>query len=269
MNCLDVAFVGGGFSTTMTLAHLIRELADGGQSWSVTPSGRVPLRIAVFDRDGDFGCGVPYGKLAHPMFLLNENVATMNFNGFLKWLSTRREIWLGLLRSTCSPGVFSWLSYNAQALEAARTDPASYLPLYFPRCIFGLFIQELLHAAIADARRALNAGVDLVHADVISIERQCDGTLAIRLANGATFSSRLVVLALGSLSSEASPGLEGAAGYIHDLLRRSPVPALSDVRKALQEPIAASRCIVILGSNAAAMEAVYAIRNDNDIAAGV
>jgi hypothetical protein len=40
---------------------------------------------------------------------------------------------------------------------------------------------------------------------------------------------------------------------------------LNEVRKGLEDPSAASRRIVILGSNAGAMEAVYAIRNDPDL----
>jgi uncharacterized NAD(P)/FAD-binding protein YdhS len=155
---LDVVFVGGGFSATMTLVHLIREL-----------SGAAPLRIAMLDRDGEFGGGVPYGSLADPMFLLNENVATMNVSGLLDWLSVHRERWLGLLEAKHSPGVMNWLSINARALRAARANPASYLPLHIPRCIFGLFVCEVLQATIADARKASVASVDLVRGDAITI----------------------------------------------------------------------------------------------------
>ena len=263
---LDIVFVGGGFSATMTLVHLIREFTDRRQPPEGALSYAVPIRIALLDRDGEFGCGAPYGRLAHPMFLLNENVATMNFSGLLDWLSVHRGRWLELLRAKPYPGVMNWLSRNALALEAARTDPASYLSLYFPRCIFGLFVRELLQGAIADACRTSVARVELIRGDATSIERLCDGGFTIRLADGGAISSRLVILALGSLPPEPAAGLEGVAGYVHDLVRRSPEAALKEVREQLESSTSVQRCVAILGSNAEAMEAVYAIRNDTDLA---
>lgn len=262
---LDIVFIGGGLSATMTLVHLIREFTVRRKPPAGALSGAPLLRIALLDRDSEFGCGVPYGNLAHPMFLLNENVATMNFSGLLDWLSVRRERWLELLQAKLCPGVMNWLSRNARALEAARTDPACYLSLYFPRCIFGLFVRELLQAAIADAGRTSVARVDLIRGYATSIERQCDSGFTIRLAEGGSISSRLVILALGSLPPEPVLGLEGVSGYVHDLVRRSPEAALKEVREELESSTSVTRCIAILGSNAAAMEAIYAIRNDPNL----
>jgi len=264
INKIDVAFIGGGLACTLTLLNLIRRLLVTRGSAIDYGRSRLPLQIAVMDRDGDFGCGSPYGSRAHPMLLLNENVATMNFSGFVDWLQEHRDDWMELLHSKCSLGVKNWLSSNMQALGAALQDRSHYLPLYFPRCIFGLFMREQLSSAITAAEATSIARVRLIRANAVSISRLSDGSFAVRAANGNTIITRVVILGVGSLPPESSL-LEHIPGYVHDLLRPSPEASLSDVLTALRNAHGIPRSLAIVGSNAAAMEAIYAIRHQREL----
>ena len=89
--------------------------------------------VAMLDRDRDFGTGFAYGRYAHPRFLLNETVQTMDGRGFCEWLGSRREHWLGMIQADPEGGVRHWSHVNRCALLRAREDAAEYLPLYLPK----------------------------------------------------------------------------------------------------------------------------------------
>jgi uncharacterized NAD(P)/FAD-binding protein YdhS len=259
----DLVFIGGGLSSSLTLVYLLKQL--GPHPVREGRNSSFPgLHLAVLDRDGEFGAGFPYGHLAHPMFLLNETVRTMDICGLWDWLVAHRDHWLNMLQHNPSTPVKAWLQMNQPALSNATRDPAQYLELYLPRCVFGLFMRELLCASIERAREDSKAKVDLITGEAISLTRVSDASVRIGLRNGCVVRSRRAFLGLGSLPPRPALDLKTAPGYVHDLYRQGPESLRALCAPSLS-PRTKPRKAVIIGSNSAAMEAIYAIRWDHEL----
>lgn len=256
----DLVFIGGGLSGTLSLVYLLKQL---GNSPRRTNGAGAELRLALEDRDRDFGAGLPYGRLADPRFLLNETVRTMDICGFHDWLVRRRSCWLGMLQQDPGEAVKSWLEANQQPLQAAAQDPRQYDNLFLPRCVFGRFMRELLHASIAQAQQDGAASVDLLADEVITLTRVPDGSLRAGLRSGGVLSGRRVLLGLGSLPLRPAHDLEGP-GCIHDFYRQGP-GALRAFCERTKSSKGGPRRAVIIGSNSAAMEALHSIHFDREL----
>ena len=218
----------------------------------------------MLDRDRDFGTGFAYGRYAHPRFLLNETVQTMDGRGFREWLGSRRERWLGMIEANPDGGVQHWSYVNRCALSRARQDPAEYLPLYLPRTVFGCFVREILSASIERARRNSLAQVDFVAGEAVSLTRIAGEGLCVGLRDGGAVHGRRVVLGLGSLPSRLVRHLKGTPGYIHDLPREEGAILRAFGRTGLADRTVAKN-VVVVGANAAAMEAIYTVRHDRSL----
>jgi uncharacterized NAD(P)/FAD-binding protein YdhS len=262
----DMVFVGGGLSSSLSLIHLIRHLrsrATMGERLNLAQ-----LRLVLIDRFGDFGRGIPYGHLAHPMFLLNNDVSAMNICGFHEWIIAQRERWLGTLRGNQDNTVQDWLRRNQAALMAALADPKLYLRLFLPRWVFGLFMDDLLHEAL-DHARELGVKIDLIAGEAISLNRESDGVLRVGLRQGGTLAGRQLLLGVGSLPPDPAPHLEGVPGYLHE-------PCLPDGNRSFKSLLGkvltgtdSPRRAVLIGSNATAMEALYMIAHQLDLVAAL
>jgi uncharacterized NAD(P)/FAD-binding protein YdhS len=257
----DLFFIGGGLSSTLTLIQVLRELE------SMPTATDVPLhdcrwRIAVADTWGNFGGGLPYGHSVNPMLLLNNDVATMDVMGFHDWLAINRDLWLGMLRAHPSAAVAKWLHSNRAVLATSQSQPENYLSLFLPRCVFGMFISDILGDALIRAR-GLSASVELIREEVVSLEH-IESRFFLRSGGGQSLGASLVVLGLGSLPPDPASGLEGTCGYIHDTNSANGAPLRSLV-KALASGAGKPGRVVIIGSHASAMETIYAIANDDRI----
>jgi uncharacterized NAD(P)/FAD-binding protein YdhS len=252
----DLVFIGGGLSSSLTLVFILEQL--GRLIERERTDSRFPcLHFAMIDRNGDFGTGLPYGHLAHPMFLLNETVHTMDICGFSDWLVLNRNRWLEMLQKSTSNAVESWLRTNYSTLSKASEDPAYYRGLHLPRSVFGLFMRETLCTAVDRAERTSKVEIDQMTAESVSLTRVPDGTLRIGLERAGDVACRRVLLGLGSLPSRPAPHLDDIPGYIHNLYGQG-LSALLECGKLLSGRASPRRCIII-GSNAAAMEAIYSI----------
>jgi len=262
----DLVFIGGGLSGSLSLIYLLKELGRF-PARAGTDSAFSSLRLAMVDRDGNFGTGFPYGHLAHPMFLLNETVRTMDVCGFSDWLVLHRDRWLEMLQQNPHAAVRAWLQINWPALSQTWQDPADYHGLYLPRCVFGLFMHELLCESIERAQQASKVKVDLVAEEAVSLTRVADGSLRIGLKNDCVVPCRRVLLGLGSLPSQPAPHLKGVLGYVHNLYGQGP-DSLRACCKSLSGR-ANPRRVAIIGSNAAAMEAIYSIQFDREVSSAL
>jgi uncharacterized NAD(P)/FAD-binding protein YdhS len=260
MDRVDLAIVGGGLSGSLTLLHLGRELERRGAAR--------PRRIALLDRAGDFGTGVPYGRLAHPSRLLNETGATMEMHGFGEWLVRRRERWRDALRSPGGPAVDSWLARNARALERGRDDPAAFASTYLPRRVFGLFLEDVFEETLAGAARRGSPLVERRTDEVLGVRRAEDGDLLLEGRDGALRAGG-VVLGLGSLPPEPEPDVAGRPAYAPDPSGRR----VEELREALLESLgrgrAGSRRLALLGANASGLEMLHLVAHEPGVADAV
>ncbi|HTV41312.1 MAG TPA: FAD-dependent oxidoreductase [Candidatus Sulfotelmatobacter sp.] len=192
----DVIIVGGGFSGTMVAVHLAR--AQSG------------LRIALVDRGPAIGVGrgLAYGT-TDPKHLLNVPAGDMgafpdDIGHFYRWLQSRAE------------------HLVAAGIGIREVRPDSFVP----RMVFGDYIQDLLREA-----RALPGTLDVIHDEVLDIERMDNGHFELTPKAGRALKAAHVVLALGNFP----PGGPEQNGFgLRDWLLNNPYSA--DVHAKLAEP---------------------------------
>ena len=102
--------------------------------------------------------------------------------------------------------------------------------------------------------------VDFVAGEAVSLTRIAGEGLRVELRDGGAVHGRRVVLGLGSLPSRLARHLEGAPGYIHDLPREEGAILRAFGRTGLADRTVAKN-VVVVGANAAAMEAIYTLRH--------
>jgi uncharacterized NAD(P)/FAD-binding protein YdhS len=229
----DLALVGGGLSGTLALLSLADEMERR--------AGR-PRRVVLVDRRGDFGGGVPYGAHTHPAHLLNEDVATMDVRGFRNWVVRCRA------------------ADDAAALDAA----------FVPRRVFGAFLRERLDATLRRVDRGGVLRVERVAAEAVSVQRRADGVLELGLRGAAPLRAHILLIAVGSLPPDRGPDLPPDSGWVRDPYARG----FDALRGTLLEALrrggdARPRRLLVLGSNASAMELLFSIAIDPALAAAV
>jgi uncharacterized NAD(P)/FAD-binding protein YdhS len=214
-----------------------------------TPPRSSPIDIVVVDRLGAFGGGVPYGPAVDPSFLLIEPVATSTPPEFHEWLFRRRfEL---IERSHRDPALRSWIAANEERLREAR-----YQDLFVPRRFFGLFAAERLDAGIRAAAASGQARVRLVEGEVIDVETPEAGGYRVLLKRGSTWNAARIVVAMGCIPRPNTFGLSETDGYFHDLYRDA--SGFRSLRRAVEaHPSTEGLDVLIIGSNASAIEAVY------------
>ena len=153
-----IAVIGGGASGTLTTIHLLREAAGR----------RVPLRVALIDRDGRHGLGQAYST-THPAHLLNSPAGAMS-------------------ALAGDPGHLTrW------AAEAGLPHDG-----FLPRNAYGRYLTELLTAAERSAQPA--ARVSHITSEVVAIRRGGHGrALRLHLAADGRIDADAAVLATGNL----------------------------------------------------------------------
>ncbi|MFZ0815036.1 MAG: FAD/NAD(P)-binding protein, partial [Candidatus Sulfotelmatobacter sp.] len=210
----DLAIVGGGMSAGLTLIYLLEERR---KKLACAPaSGRNPaaFHVAWLDSSADFGLGFAYGSAAHPKFLLNNDVSSMNVGNFHLWLPRNHTRWMAKLQQEVDPAVVTWLHRHREDLDAAVDNPDLYLPMYLPRCIFGMFLADWLEDASDEARRL---GVTIDRFPEEAIAASCEnGCLHVEMRHGRRLEAKALILALGSLPPDLNPELQGKDGYIQE-----------------------------------------------------
>ena len=141
-----IAVVGGGASGTLAAVYLLRE----------AERRRVPLRVALIDRDGRHGLGRAYST-THPAHLLNSPAGAMSAVAGDPAHLTR------------------W------AAEAGLPDDG-----FLPGSAYGRYLTELLAAAERSAQPA--ARLSRITSEVVAIRRASQGR-ALRLHLAATAGS--------------------------------------------------------------------------------
>lgn len=202
---LDLAVVGGGVTATAVLEQLLPRLPPA-------------TRIAVIDRHGDFGGGVPYGHAARPSFLCNNPVHAQHDASYEAWL--RASDRFAAIRESGDPLLQRWCAHNAEALAEQR-----YEALFLPRSVYGDFVREKTAAW-------RGAGVETIADEVIDI---IPG-FTLTLREHGPLTARVVLLATGS-----PPPLRDAAD-----------PSTLDPQQ-----LATATEVILLGGNATAMEMLW------------
>ncbi|MFZ0816516.1 MAG: FAD/NAD(P)-binding protein, partial [Candidatus Sulfotelmatobacter sp.] len=163
------------------------------------------------------------------------------------------------------PAVVTWLHRHREDLDAAVDNPDLYLPMYLPRCVFGMFLADWLEDASDEARRL---GVTIDRFPEEAIAASCEnGCLHVEMRHGRRLEAKSLILALGSLPPDLNPELQGKDGYIQEWRMPDGGNSLREMvqAKSLAKSGAGSQSCnaIIIGSHAAAMESLYTIAHDS------
>lgn len=255
----DLAIVGGGLSGSLTLIYLLDGLLSPGcAAWDPAE-----FRVAWIDRAADFGLGFAYGHAAHSKFLLNNDVACMNVGGFHAWLSAHRARWQARLEQESDTAVQNWLRRHRYSLDAGASDPTLYLPMFLPRRVFGMFLSDWLSDSLERARRR-GVTIELFPERACAVDRE-GGALHVTTGQGTRLTTRVLILAAGSLPPDPNPSVQHAQGYVHEWRMPDGGACLRETLESRNQGKGGPCGAIIIGSHAAAMESLYSIANDSTL----
>ena len=135
MDVVDIAFIGSGVASSLTLIEVFRELLN------VSGSGK--MIIAVIEKNHEFWKGVPYGSRSSVNALtitsvydfINENERPF----FFAWLKNNQQEWASWYRERGGITAARWLDNNLPLI--AKED---WETVYVPRFLFGNYVREKL-----------------------------------------------------------------------------------------------------------------------------
>jgi uncharacterized NAD(P)/FAD-binding protein YdhS len=209
-----VAIVGAGFSGTLLALHLLRNAPPG-------------TSIKLIERRRNFGFGQAYST-GSPSHLLNVRAGGM---------SAFRE----------QPDHFlEWLNSAPHRLGENSVKSTGFVP----RRDFGLYVRELLEAALEEEEDR-GCAVDLVNGAVEDISI-CSGTAMLSLREGRKIVADLAVLATGTIPTAPPPV---ADPWLYRTARYRPDPWAADALDSVHP----DRPVLLIGSGLTAVDVVMSL----------
>jgi uncharacterized NAD(P)/FAD-binding protein YdhS len=256
----DLVIVGSGISCSMTLCELAKSMKD-------TPACGKMLRIGIIERVGEMWTGIPYGNRSSIGALafqrLQEFLEEPERESYIKWLAANSDRWLKTFTECGGPGASRWVADNQRLMERGQWGE-----LYLPRFLFGWYVSSQTARAIEELARAGLAIVTPMYGEAIGICRMSGGQHMITVEHdtGAHTSveAARVVLAIGSPPQKTihSGAIAGRNSHTHidDIYSPSEDISIRKIQQALSSlPDKKFANILIVGSNASSLEALYLI----------
>ncbi|MEM7376849.1 MAG: FAD/NAD(P)-binding protein [Pseudomonadota bacterium] len=253
----DLAFVGAGLSTAHTLYCLLekRRSSDGP-----------PLNIAVFEKTSDWYQGIAYGDRSGSEGLLINTVG--EFLGepektpFREWILANADALVEQIAERRFGAI--WLEKFGDDFTAGNLDD-----LYVPRFVFGQYTRNNVARAVANAADAGTATVTRFQhevSDITSVGQRYQLVSHDGHGHHTQHSADKIILALGSPPMGNLPvgNAVGDSGSdpVLDPFDMGMAEMLDAVHSRLTESANGSaRNVVIVGSNASAMDVVYNLGN--------
>lgn len=266
LNSYDILVVGSGIACSMTLC----ELAD---NLKATPAEGKRLRIGVIEKAGEFWNGIPYGQRSLVGMLafqkLQDFLDLPERNAYIEWLVANKQWWLKMLLENGGPGAARWVADNGQLIDRGKWEE-----LYLPRFLFGMYVSDRTSSAIDQLAASGQAAVTQLRAEAVAANRGPGNSHVIVIEDGcgtrSMISAERVVLAIGSPPQrsvhDALIATNGNHTHIDDLYSPSEETSLRRIKTALASlPDKKMRNVLILGSNASALEILYLLNYRPDI----
>lgn len=290
-----IAIIGGGLSALVILLTLTRELS-GRQA---RPKNSHSILLVDKNPQNQFGRGLAYAapwSREHPLRagsraeLLNSPASRMGLESvigeagkFVDWLREHENRWqplLGLMSDVTgellqppapedwpdweAPAIARWLAFNREKLEAR-----AYETVYFPRSVYGEFIDDLAADALAQAEAC---GIELRHlqAHVENIVTADGGNGPFELAvqgesvDGQVTASRLIYSGGDLPASSLGANLPADSALVERPYGTNPTrherhnTLLEGVNHAAEDKVK----LLLAGSNACAMDQLWALDNN-------
>ncbi len=264
----DIIIVGSGISCAYTIIHYISLLSK--------ELSRKAVKIAVIDKSGEFWSGIPYGKRSgqHSLIIssLKEFLSQPELDNFKLWLSKNCNWIFDELKQKKEPLANKWLNSYESEMSTGLWDE-----LFIPRYTFGLYLQERLNKILQYAKTKNILECSLVEADVVNVQR-VNELYEVEMTTPSEGSSFLlaqkVILAIGSppnkgkwFSQSEVIGQSNLATedvcYIDNMYEPSQNCNIDLICEALRcSDTLDHNQVLIVGSNASALEAIYSLNNN-------
>ena len=262
----DILFIGAGVSSTFTLIELLARHERQKVRF---------VRVLLVDRYGDFFKGTPYGNRSGDLGLIISRLADFlpdaNCRQFGEWLADNREQVFEKFFALGGDCVENWRSNYWHQVEAGELAE-----LYLPRYVLGLYFEHIATRAIERAHELGVARCDIAVGEVVNLDRaQGAFKVVTRNQSGQTlsFHAHRVVLGLGTTPTKRMlrPHLGALPASPRCALIDDPFePGISDmlerIRAAAHHAQGAKRRLLIIGSNAGALDVIFNLMNDRTIA---
>lgn len=260
MRNYDLVFIGSGISCTHTLLAILDELKS--------KNPLKPLSILVIEKSPNFWTGIAFGprssKKALSITTLDEFVHPKIKNDFILWLKGNiLSTILDLLKQ--DPQNQNWVELNKRKLEENQFEK-----LYFPRYLYGKYLEEKLKLEIHVLKNQGKLNLTLLQAEVINIYKIAEEySLSTKNPGGMVSSiiaSRLV-LSMGHQGRKSVLPFHTFSGnnFIQDPYYPSMDQNLKNLKVKLEKPDLKPKNILIIGSNASALELIYVLKSDSSI----
>lgn len=251
----DATFIGVGPTGAFAARELARCIAGNASEVERVCAGD-PLRITFVDESTDFARGVPFGKKAGYHALMIQSVehifgAAHQGAAFLEWLQSRDSQWLARYRSECTP-LPRW---EEHLKECAASGDLSRLHL--PRIVLGWYLEGMMLKELQNVHEQGLVHFNFIPERARSISQQDDHTY--RIGVGAdTVTSKLSLLSIGTpqnLMPIIAPTDPAVVMGMYDVSLDHTICRINEIAAEKGRPLR----VLIIGSNASALESVYQI----------
>ncbi|WP_423146831.1 FAD/NAD(P)-binding protein [Rubrolithibacter danxiaensis] len=261
----DIAFVGSGLSCTYTLLHYIEMLEKHPPGYKVM--------LLVLEKDSEFWTGIPYGKRSGYNSLiinpLKDFIPLAERALFINWLKNNINWITDDIKERGGNVAEEWLRNNHSFISENTWED-----IYIPRYVFGTFLKQRI-TTLLDC--AVNNGLleyQLIKADVVNIDKKNDLYFIEALdenKSSITIPAKKVILSIGSppkkpLNPFAQEAADRSICYIEDIYEPDLTQNLRCVYKVLKKTATIEdNNILIIGSNASALEVFYNLENFKEL----
>jgi uncharacterized NAD(P)/FAD-binding protein YdhS len=272
----DLAIVGSGISCAYTLIHYLSLLQEqqGKQGKITEKSKQNAIKVAVLDKSGEFWTGIPYGSRSGQQSLiitpLKEFLPQPELDRFTDWLKANYNSVILSLQERSGELNSQWFKSYQEAIEQGNWDD-----IFVPRYVFGWYLKERVTNALQQATEEGYLQCELISADISNILQQ-SGVYQIDTTEGHSYSATKVVLAIGSPPNKSAflsqlESLERSLSgkdicCIANMYEPSQNENIKRIVEGLQANPGQAKQVLIIGSNASALETIYSLNNLPEVA---
>ncbi len=262
MDVVDIAIVGSGIASTVTLVEVFGALLNNAPA-----TGKVT--ITVIEKHHEFWKGIPYGSRSSVNALtitsVHDFINERERPPFFEWLLATKSEWAAWYREQGGITAARWLENNLPLI-----DKNEWETIYVPRFLFGNYLEQKL-ARLRKAVEEKNlAEIKLVQAeatDVANAGSNYEITFERTDKTVSKITARKVVIAAGSAPVRKMCDIPGnEALYINDIYN----PSVKGNLEILQTELGKNKNdvgsnVLIIGSNASSIELLYLLEGLPDL----
>jgi len=274
-NSYDLAIIGSGISCAYTLIHYLSLLLKKSET-AQNKEAIKAIKVAVFDKSGEFWKGIPYGNRSGKQSLiitpLKEFLPQPERNLFIDWLKQNNSSVLASLKERAGQLNSQWLKSYQKTIEQNRWDE-----LFVPRYLFGWYLQNRVKSLLQSASEQNYIQCESIAADVCDLQK-LNRVYQLETTNCTSFTATKVVIAIGSPPNKAAflrqlETIERSQSKedlccITNMYEPSQDGNIERIQQHLKNCSYSNTAkqILIIGSNASALETIYSLNNCPEIA---